>query len=204
MAERQPDKPEKKRRRLLLVGLIIAALASVGTIGLTSLALFTDQEQVAGNAFTTATLDLTVDTPSALVTYTSPVMTPGDQDTAPLVVGNSGSIELRYAMTSTTTEDTLAGALVLTIKTGVTTCDNASWTADGTQIYQGALGSVAGTAALGDNTSGAQAGDRVLAASANETLCFNVTLPLSTTNAAQGLTTTATFTFDGEQTANNP
>lgn len=204
MAERQTEKPRIRRRRLLLVGLVVAALAAVGSIGVTSLALFTDQEQVTGNAFTTATLDLTVDTPTALVTYTSPAMTPGDQDTAPLVVGNSGSIELRYAMTSTTTEDTLAGELVLTIKTGVTTCDNANWTTDGTQIYQGALGTIAGIAALGDNTSGAQAGDRTLAAAATETLCFNVTLPLSATNAAQGLTTTATFTFDGEQTANNP
>ncbi len=43
-----------------------------------------------------------------------------------------------------------------------------------------------------------------LAAGASDLFCVNVTLPLATTNASQGQTTTATFTFDAEQTANNP
>ncbi len=57
---------------------------------------------------------------------------------------------------------------------------------------------------IGSNTQGAQAGDRPLSASASEVLCFAVVLPLSTGNASQGLSNTATFTFDAEQTANNP
>jgi hypothetical protein len=118
-------------------------------------------------------------------------------------VSNSGTLGLRYALASATTENVLAGELVMTIKTGVTTCDNANWTADGSSIYTGVLGTTGGTDVLGDNATGAQAGDRTLAAAANEVLCFNVTLPINATNASQGVTSTATFTFDAEQTANN-
>jgi len=38
----------------------------------------------------------------------------------------------------------------------------------------------------------------------NEVLCFRFTLPIGTGNALQNQSTTATFTFDAEQTANNP
>lgn len=44
----------------------------------------------------------------------------------------------------------------------------------------------------------------MLAAAANETLCFRVTLPAGTGNAYQATTTTTKFTFDAEQTANDP
>jgi hypothetical protein len=46
-------------------------------------------------------------------------------------------------------------------------------------------------------------GDRTLAAAAVETLCFRVSLPGATGNAFQGAATTATLTFDSEQTKNN-
>ncbi|MCP5025756.1 MAG: hypothetical protein GY929_05675, partial [Actinomycetia bacterium] len=90
------------------------------------------------------------------------------------------------------------------IKSGVTTCDDANWAADGTVLYSGVLGTLATTTVFGDVTQGSQAGDRVLAAAANEALCFNVSLPLGAANSAQGLSTTATFDFVAEQTANNP
>jgi hypothetical protein len=43
-----------------------------------------------------------------------------------------------------------------------------------------------------------------MAVNTSETLCFRVNLPLATGNGFQSATTTATFTFDAEQTANNP
>ena len=107
-------------------------------------------------------------------------------------------------MTSTTTEDTLAGELVLTVKSGVSVCNDANWQADGAVLYTGILGTTATVNLLGNPATGADAGDRVLASTANENLCFNVTLPPAAPNSAQGLSTTATFTFDAEQTANNP
>jgi hypothetical protein len=167
-----------------------------------SLALFTDQDASTGNAFSTGSIDIAVTPATAVVTM--PAMAPGDQVTAPLDVANNGTLELRYSAASTTTEDVLAAELVLTIKSGVTNCTDAGWAATGTQLYSGALGSTATTALFGSNVAGAQAGDRVLAAGGSEVLCFNVTLPLSAPNTVQGLTTTATFVFDAEQTVNNP
>jgi hypothetical protein len=60
-------------------------------------------------------------------------MAPGDEVTNPITVTNGGSLELRYAVTSTTTENTLAGQLDLTIKTGVTTCTNGGFGASGNE-----------------------------------------------------------------------
>lgn len=199
------ERPAGDRRRgngsRILASLAVLALAGA-VFTVSSLALFTDQEAVTGNAFTTGSVDLTATPATAVVTAAA--MAPGDQVTAPLTVANSGTLEFRYAVVSTTTEDVLASELVLTVKRGVTTCDNANWSATGSTLYSGVLGTMATTAIFGDPTQGAQAGDRVLAAGASEVLCFNVTLPLSASNASEGKTTTATFTFDAEQTANNP
>ncbi len=178
-------------------------LALLSALGIASFALFTDSETVGGNTFSSGSIDLTVSPASALVTLTTPPMTPGDQYTAPLTVGNAGTVELRYAMTSTTTEDVLAGELVMTIKSSVTTCDDANWAATGTAIYTGVLGTVATSNIFGSAATGQDTGDRAIAGGANEVLCFNVSFPIAGTNAAQGITSTATFTFDAEQTANN-
>ncbi|MEM9561344.1 MAG: TasA family protein [Actinomycetota bacterium] len=200
-----PSRRAPARRRgngaRMLASVAVLALAG-GVFTVSSLALFTDSEDVSGNAFTTGTVDLTATPATAVVTAAN--MAPGDQVTNPLDVANSGTLELRYSMASATTEDVLAAELVLTVKEGVTTCDDSNWSADGTTLYSGPLGSTGGTPVIGDPTQGSQAGDRVLAAGADETLCFNVTLPLSAGSNAEGQSTSATFTFEGEQTANNP
>lgn len=189
------------KRKLAATIAILALLA--GLLTMSALAVFTDSQAVAANTFSTGTIDISTSPASALVTFST--MMPGDQVTAPITVTNAGSGALRYAITSTTTEAVLSGQLSLTIKSGVTTCTNAAYTASGTVIYgPGVLGTTAGTNVVGNPTQGAQAGDRTLAAAANEILCFNVSLPLSTGNTFQNLTTTATFNFQAEQTSNNP
>ena len=181
--------------------MVLAAFAALTTLGV--LAVFTSTASVGANAFTTGTVTITTAPTTALVTFSG--MAPGDQVTNPITVTNSGSLALRYAITSTTTENVLAGQLTLTIKSGVTTCTNAAYGATGSVVYGPALlGTIAGTNVVGNPAQGAQAGDRTLAAAANEVLCFNVSLPLASGNAYQGLTTTATFAFQGEQTTNNP
>ena len=165
-------------------------------------AVFTDAASNAGNTFATGNVDINTSPASAFITFSD--MAPGDKVTQPLTVSNAGSLDLRYAVTSTTTEDTLAAQLDLTVKSGVTTCTNAGFGVDGTILYPAAdLGSVAGTAIFGSPAQGSQAGDRTVVAAASEVLCFQVELPLSTGNAYESLTTTATFTFDAEQTKNN-
>ena len=191
----------RSRTGRIVATVLVAALA-LTTMTVVSLALFTDNESVTNNTFSAGTVDLTVGPATAVVTM--PAMAPGDQVTAPLTVGNAGTLALRYAVTSTTTEDTLASSLTLTVKSGVATCSNAGFGGSGTVRYTGVLGSTGTTALLGNVSQGNQAGDRTLAPGTNEVLCLNVRLPLATANASQGQTTTATFTFAAEQTANNP
>jgi spore coat-associated protein N len=190
----------RKLAATVVVLLAFAALVSVGT-----LALFTDSQAVGGNAFTTGNVDISTAPTSALVTFSN--MAPGDTVTDDIVVTNGGSLALRYAISSSATNADSKGLkdqLVLTVNTidktlPATPCDDF----DGDQLYTGDLDDGAGGKLVGDAASGFQAGDRNLAASRNETLCFRVNLPTTTGNAFQNATTTATFTFDAEQTANN-
>ena len=197
-------------KNLTVVAVLVALVGVAANSG--TLAVFSDAAPSNNNTFTTGTLDLKLsdnnetdlDSVSTSVTFTA--MAPGDTVTDRIVPKNTGSLALRYAISASATNADSKGLkdqLVLTIKTiDVTTpgipCDNF----DGTQLYTGDTDSTAGKL-VGDNTQGAQAGDRILAAAASETLCFRVNLPLSTGNTFQNATTTVTFTFDAEQTANN-
>jgi len=186
-----------------LTSTIIVLALFVTFIALGVMALFTDTASVPSNTFSTGTVDISTAPTSALVTFSN--MAPGDQVTNPITVTNAGTLQLRYAVTSTTTENTLAAQLDLTIKSGVTTCTTAGFGVDGTVVHAtGDLGSTTGVNVIGNPTQGANTGDRTLNASASEVLCFNVSLPLSTGNTYQGLTSTATFAFQSEQTTNNP
>lgn len=192
------------RMKILATMAILLAFASLSVVG--TLAVFTDQDTNGLNLFTAGTIELTQSPTSALVTFDD--MLPGDSVTEDLVLTNAaGSSALRYAISATATDtDTkaLKDALVLEIRTidatdPATPCDDF----DGTQIYTGDLDSTAGKL-VGDSAQGFQAGDRALAAAASETLCFKVSLPANSGNTYKLATTTATFTVDAEQTANNP
>ena len=188
---------------------ILITVSTVGLLsmlsGLAGLAVFIDDASVDANTFTTGTIEISTSPTSALGTFSD--MAPGDsiQPDAGIVVSNdSTTLEMRYAITSTTTEDVLAAALDLTIREvdaePTVKCD----AFDGTIIYTtGDLGSTSGINVVGDPTQGDDTGDRVLALSTSETLCFRVALPLSATGP-EGITTTATFLFEAEQTKNNP
>jgi predicted ribosomally synthesized peptide with SipW-like signal peptide len=192
----------RTRRRVAAVAL--GAVVAGGLAYGTTTALFTDQEVLNNNTFSAATLDLTATAPSA-TSFTLASMVPGDVVTAPITVGDAaGSADLRYAMTSATTGDaTLAAALKVTVKTGLTgaTCTSAGFSG-GTAIAS-AVPLGPSTAVFGSATTGAQAGDRNLAGGASEVLCVQVALPLTETNTIGGKSTTATFTFTAEQTRNN-
>jgi spore coat-associated protein N len=192
----------RKRKRILLA---LGAALTVATLagGVVSLAIFTSTANVPANTFSTGTVIISTNPATALVTLAA--MAPGDEVTAPITVSNGGTLALRYAISSVATNADAKGLkdqLVLTVKSGVTTCDNANYALTGVQLYSGDLDSSAGKL-VGDAATGADPGDRNLAASANEVLCFNVSLPLATGDAFQGATTTATFTFAAEQTKNN-
>jgi camelysin-like metallo-endopeptidase len=180
----------KKRRRALVAILLASSLATLGA-GAMSLAVFTDTDAT-GGSWTAGTIILGV-TPAPVFTATN--VMPGDSGSQTLTLANTGTGQLRYAM-STATTDSGAGLnskLQLTIKAG--TC-----AAPGATLYSGNLNG----AFLGSNAQGAQLGDRQVNAGSSDSLCFAWSLDLLTTgNAYQGASATATFTFDSEQTANN-
>ena len=191
--------------KYIMAGVLTIGVLAVG-VRVATQALFTDTQSVGANTFSTGTVDLATSPTSALVTLSA--MAPGDKIVAPIQVSNSGTLEFRYAVRSTTTENVLAGELDLTVRgpsAASTGCDIAGFGSFGSGVlYGGAdLGSTGGTNLIGDPTQGSDSGDRTLAASASEYMCFQVELPIGATNAAQGLTSTATIDFISEQTANN-
>jgi hypothetical protein len=191
--------------RILYTLIAIGLLAGLG--GLTGFALFIDQATIGSNNFTTGSVAISTTPTTALVTFKG--MVPGDavQPSAGVVVSNDGTMELRYSITSTADNGDgllLNAALDLTIREIDTEPTVACDDFDGAIRYGPAdLGSVVGIDVIGDPTPGNQAGDRVLAASTTETLCFRVELPSSATGPSAAATT-AIFTFDAEQTLNNP
>lgn len=188
--------------KYILAGVLAIGLLS-GGVRLATLALFTETQSVAANTFSTGTVDISASPASALITFAT--MAPGDVVTNPMTVTNNGTLQLRYAVTSTSTETVLASQIDLTVKENVITCTNGGFSADGTVVYGPANLQGDGTGkVIGDPAQGNQGGDRTLNASISEVLCFQASLPLSTGNSFQGLSTTATFDFVSEQTTNNP
>ncbi len=182
----------RSRRRPILLGLLLAAsLLSLGT-GMSSLAIWTDSEP--GSAeFTAGTVDLAIN-PATLFSVTGIV--PGQTGSASLTVENSGTVSLRYALTSSSTNTdakNLRDQLQMTVSPGACPGGTALFGPDDLALV-----------AFGDAGQGADTGDRTLAAGAREQLCFAWSLPSSTGDAFQGATTSTTLTFAAEQTASNP
>src|SRR3990170_3073580 len=172
--------------KALLLALLAMAAAAVVMVAV-STALFTDTVGVGSNTFNTGTVDLTTAPASAIWTAVT-TGAPGDRATGSLTVSNAGTLELRYAVTGSVTDATLAAGMNLRIglKAGAG-CDFPYHNADGTtttltddtQLFAGALNTAA---LIGSNAQGAQAGDSTRAASASEVLCFAVVLPNNAAN----------------------
>jgi hypothetical protein len=182
----------RKRRRGIVALLAALSLMTIGA-GSITLAQFTDTSTSTWS-FTTGTIDIS--TTATLTAVTA--MMPGDNATQPLTVTNGGTGDLRYAM-STVATNALGDQLQLTIKEQDAGGGCAAFTGASVLAATALDG-----AAFGSPAQGVQGGERNLAAGASEVLCFRVSLALSTGNSFQGVSSTATFTFDAEQTANNP
>jgi hypothetical protein len=194
---RHEDERSRRRRRFLLFILVMGLAMSSFGASTFSLAIFTDTATVTNNAFTTGSIDITASPASAAIGFTG--MMPGDSVAGSLTIQNAGAAQLRYAMTSASTNtDTknLRDAIALEIRTEGTGCA----TFDGTVLYSSSLGA----AAFGSVAAGNQAGDRTLNGGVSEVLCLRASLASGTASSYQAAATTATFTFDAEQTANNP
>src|SRR5262249_20225092 len=78
------------------------------------LARFTDTATVDANTFTSGTVDLTRTPITAAIGFAN--MAPGDSTAGAITVTNSGTLPMRYAVTSATTENVLAAQLDLSIR----------------------------------------------------------------------------------------
>jgi Camelysin metallo-endopeptidase len=191
--ERRIERRRKRRRGIVaLLGALSALTIGAGSV---SLALFTDSDSSTW-AFTTGTIDIESN-PAVLTAITA--MMPGDVAADSLTISNAGTADFRYAM-STVATNALGDELDLAVRAedvdgGCDDFDGAAVVAAGTTLDGAGFGSAA---------QGAQAGDRVLTGGSSEVLCFQVSLPLATANAFQGVSSAATFSFSAEQTANNP
>lgn len=192
LPDREVERRRKRRRGIVaLLGTVSILTIGAGSI---SLAQFTDTDDSTWD-FATGTIDINSN-PSIVAAVTA--MMPGDDETQALAISNDGSGDLRYALSVAATNG-LGAALELTVKEEDAGGGCAAFT--GASVL--AVTTLNG-ATVGDSTQGADAGDRDLAAGTNEVLCFRVSLPLAADDSLQGATSEATFTFDAEQTANNP
>ena len=182
-------------RHLLLFGVLVVGVLG-GSVERGTFASFTGSVTSAGNQFTAGSVAL--DTTIAVGdTLTVDNLVPGDSFSTQLNVSNLGTLDLRYAMTTSSIGSASLGtALQLTIrlKVGVSCA-----VTTGATLY---TGSFVG-AAIGNPAGGAQAGDRTLTAGNAEALCFTVVLPGGSSSLLEGTGILATFTFSAEQVPHN-
>lgn len=137
-------------------------------------------------------------------------MMPGDSITGAVALRNDGDAELRYAVTTSAADRVGDGAalstvLAITLRTADADaandqpCDARSGILLRERAVLGPTGQL-----LGDSSAGSDQGDRTLGADAGEILCFTVELPITAGNEFQGASTTVSFGFTSEATANNP
>ena len=183
----------RQRRSLALVWVILLALGlGAGSI---SLATFVDSDGSSGG-FVSGTVTLGLSPTTSLLTMSG--MVPGNQIASPVTIQNTGTLNLRYAMTASATDPDgkhLRDALNLTIERR-TGCGGSVLET----LYDGPIA----TALYGDPRAGADPGDRTLATSASEVLCFRASLPAGADPLYASASTTVTLTFWSEQTAGNP
>ena len=232
MIDPEPPRRDAARRRRLWTTVGILGLAGVGITSLTTSALFTDTDTVAGDLLT-GTVDISsalagTDLSTTLAVPTSG-MAPNGTYTGQVTVTNAGSLELRYgvqyaavqANNTTIAQPTLGTAVtpgdlrdVLSLAvyppaSGATcqTTTPPTATANSTTSTLGAVAQLDNTGAtvqiLGDPTATGKT-YRVLASTKNEILCIQVHMDANAGNQYQATGVNLTLKFDAEQTVNNP
>jgi hypothetical protein len=175
--------PSSRRVRAILAIGPLVALSWAGAY-----AAFTDEVDVT-SSFSTGSVVIRADDQTGVVAFASlstSGMTPGAVTYAPLRISNGGNADFDYAMTTATNGSTaLAGALTIGVKLVPDgTCDATAYSSSSTTLHAEAAG-----------LDGAAFAARPLAVGTSEHLCFKVELPSGASNALQGLTTDATFSF---------
>lgn len=176
-----PVAPFKSTRRGRLI-LPLSALLAASAIAVGSGADFVSTSVNTTNAFTAGTLTQTNSKANAAI-FNISNMKPGDTVNGTVTITNSGTLPSTFKLTEAATNNfATASVLQLTI------------TQNGVQapVWSGTLGNLtaAGPISLGQ-----------FAAGEARTYTFSVNLIQAATNAEQGKTATATYTWDAIQTA---
>jgi predicted ribosomally synthesized peptide with SipW-like signal peptide len=184
--------------RITLAFLLVAGL--LAGVSVAGSAYFTDSATVANNVFSTGKIKIKADLPTS-TSLTLAKMAPGDKVTAPLTVANDptdGDVDFMYTMAASSTGDSaLSAALVMEVKTGVTTCSNAGFSGSGSQIATGSLNNTIGFTSPVSRT---LLGNVSASGTKSEVLCFQVRLPetnvdqTALTNPSKSVTTDILFT----------
>jgi hypothetical protein len=165
---------------ITIVGLTVACLELASNLIMSS---SRSANAGAPQRLSVSSIDFTAGTRDA--TFSALDMAPGDAVTATVTIANPSRIPMSYTMSTSQVSAAgaaLSAALVLTIKTVGSSCDDN----DGTTLYSGPL----------DQAAFGSPGDGLpLAAATAEILCFRAVLPISGGNELQGATTTVTLTF---------
>ena len=208
-----PSPTDRARRRRLATTVAICGLAFIGFGQLSTGAFFTDQAD-ASLTYTAGDVKIMANGVSHYVlpasTFTK--MAPGDVSYVPLTITSAGALDLRYAMTGASVDGPnpgtnlpLSGILQYNVYSVSSTANcPATGPVAGTLLSTGnTLIGTAETPLFGNKATGAQTGDRALAAGASEALCVGVSFPSSADNSYALDTVAVTMTFYAEQTANN-
>ena len=201
----RPSPADRARRRRLIASAGIVGLAFVGIGQLVTGALFEDSA-TATVSYTTGNVAIQANGSGAATLAAAANLAPGDSVYRPVNVSNTGSLDLRYAITGVTTLETksLSTVLLYTLYSGVpvAACGAGNVTG-GTALVSNVPIGLAATPLVGSNANGADPGDRTLAAATSEPICVVMTLPIATTSTYASASATVQLTFDAEQTKNN-
>jgi len=201
----------RRSARALVLVVTLALVAGAGAGVVTSVARLLDSRSSTAASVTAATVGISLSggaSSTAWVTATNVGVGAGQAYYQKLTVTNSGTTEMRYALTGTSTSAVSPLIEVDIASIAGSTCDPTTFAA-GTLITPATATFGGGTATeraiFGSKVAGADTGDQVLGASASQTLCLRAFVKPGAGRGAQGATgVTSAFTFYGEQTKNNP
>lgn len=194
--------------RLGLASLALLGLCGASVTSLASAALFTDTASTATTTVASGSVELTLGGTASTGLAVS-AMAPGDARYAVVSVHNSGSLGARYAASATwSTGNALTSALELSVRSvdsATARCDaSLPWGTGELATGTAAVGDALSVTLFGDVATGADTGDRELAASTSDHLCVRLLLPAAADNRVANKTSDLSLHFASEQTANNP
>lgn len=194
-----------KRRVVIPILLAFFVAALVGPVALIvgterGQAAFGDSESIGVNRLSSATVEVEIGPSSVVISGEN--LAPGDRAVGSIEILNTGTLPLRYAITSDMSADPLSAWLVWDIWKGSSrgTCDNAPTSIE--TLADGLAFRPAGgidTPVVGDVAVGLDPGDRILEPGAAETLCVAVVLDLQAPDSVQNRRVEQQFTVVAEQ-----